>query len=43
VNAQLQAVVDDLASAGAHVRALYRALSADAWSHQPAPGPLVAG
>lgn len=38
VNAQLQAVVDDLGAAGRHLRALYRALPADAWSQQPAPG-----
>ena len=38
MNAQLQAVVDDLASAGQHMRALYRALPAGAWSLQPAPG-----
>ncbi len=36
MNAQLQAVVDDLVSAQHHLRALYRALPTNAWSHQPA-------
>ena len=38
MNAQLQAVVDDLVSAQHHLRALYRALPTDAWGHQPAVG-----
>jgi len=37
VNAQLQAVTDDLMSAGRLLSALYQDLPADAWSHQPAP------
>jgi hypothetical protein len=36
VNAQLQAVIDDLTSARERLRALYRALPGDAWSQQPA-------
>ena len=35
MNAQLQAVVDDLASARKRLRALYSALPGDAWSQQP--------
>jgi hypothetical protein len=38
VNAQLQAVIDDLELAGRQLRALYRALPAAAWSDQPAQG-----
>ena len=38
VNAQLQAVVDDLASTRRQLRALYQALPTAAWEDQPAPG-----